>query len=191
MHSVTAFIALSALTMVAAQNSTEFTINVSEITDTERNTWCIAQENTCSELCANDPIGNTCDYTTLDYYCTCQNGSEPGLQYYTETIDYFVCEQAYSDCITEYENDQQAQANCTTSIADHCGTLDPSDATTSSSTTSSAASSGTASASGSSASGSSTAAASSTSTAGAVPTNIQMVGTGAAAAAFGLLAYML
>ncbi|PSR91930.1 hypothetical protein BD289DRAFT_452069 [Coniella lustricola] len=182
MRFTTAAFALSALTMVAAQNATEFTINVTSIDTATRNTWCIAQTNTCDELCADAAVGNSCDL----------NGSAPGLQYYTQTIDYFVCEEAYSECITEYENDQQEQANCTTSIGDKCGTLDPSEASTSdSSSTTTAASSATAAASGTSGSSASTAAASSTSTAGAAPTNIQFVGTSAAAAALGLLAYML
>lgn len=103
----------------------------------------------------------------------------------------FVCEEAYSECIDEYENDAQGQANCTTSIADKCGSLDPTEVSTSDSSTTSAASSASASATGSATSSASTGAASSTSSAGAAPTNIQFVGTGAAAAAIGLLAYML
>lgn len=103
----------------------------------------------------------------------------------------FVCEEAYSECITEYENDAQEQSNCTTSIYDKCGTLNPADVSDSASSTTTAASSASASATASATSGSSTAGASSTSSAGAAPTNIQFVGTGAAAAAIGLLAYML
>lgn len=101
----------------------------------------------------------------------------------------FVCKQAFSDCINANENNQQAQSNCTTSINDKCGTLNP--ANYSASSTSASASSGTASSTASGTSAASTAAASSTSAAGAAPTNIQHIGTGAAAAAFGLLAYML
>lgn len=36
MHSVTAFVALSALTLVAAQNDTQFTITISDVDETER-----------------------------------------------------------------------------------------------------------------------------------------------------------
>lgn len=190
MRSFTAAVALSALTMVAAQNSTEFTIDINQVSATTRNSWCIAQENTCTELCGSSPDTNSCDYNTLDYSCTCQNGSEPGLQYYKQTIDTFVCEEAFAECNADNVGDSTAQQNCTTSIADKCGSLDPADADTSTSTSASA-SSGTASATASGSTASSTAASSSTSAAGAAPTNFQHIGTGAAAAAVGLLAYML
>ncbi|KAJ4424757.1 hypothetical protein N0V82_000476 [Gnomoniopsis sp. IMI 355080] len=190
MRSATAVVALSGLTLVAAQNATQFTIDVTSVSETERNQWCIAQENTCGELCDNDPIGNSCDITTLDTYCTCQNGSAPGLQYYVSTMDYYTCQEAFSECNTENVGNAKGQANCTTTIQDNCGTLDPASysASGSSSSSSSASASGTASA---TSSASATAASTATSTAGAVPTHIQHIGTGAAAAAIGFFAYML
>ncbi|CAN8099536.1 unnamed protein product [Discula destructiva] len=190
MRSVTAAVALSALSMVAAQNSTAFTIVISDVTEANRNAWCIAQENTCIDLCDNNPLGNTCDYTTLNYYCTCQNGTEPGLQYYVNTVDTFVCQEAYSECNLANVGNAKGQSNCTTTIQDNCGTLDPADYSAGGSATTSAAASGATGSSSTATAASSSAAAATSSTAGAAPTQLQQIGTGAAAAALGLVAFM-
>ncbi|KAL2290892.1 hypothetical protein FJTKL_14835 [Diaporthe vaccinii] len=77
--------ALSAL-LVSAQNST-FSIDPTEVTLSERAQWCSAQSSTCNTLCDSNPQDNSCDVDTLDFSCNCQNGSAPGLQYYTQTMD--------------------------------------------------------------------------------------------------------
>lgn len=193
MRSFTAAVAFSALSVVAALNGTAFTIDPTEVDASLRNSWCIAQRNTCITLCDNNPDTDTCEQDTLDYSCLCSNGSAPGLQYYTETIETFVCKQAFEDCINANVGSQSGQQNCTDSIDAKCGTLDPTDYSASGSTSASASASGTASdtASVPSASASQSATSNTTSAAGALPNSIQQMGAGAAAAAIGLFAYML
>ncbi|KAH8788510.1 hypothetical protein F5883DRAFT_610831 [Diaporthe sp. PMI_573] len=189
------FIVVSALSalLVSAQNST-FSINPSEVELSTRAQWCTAQSNTCGTLCDGNPQENDCDVNTLVYSCTCQNGSAPGLQYYSQTMDSFVCQQAFQDCNTANVGNAKGQENCTTSIQDNCGTLDPADYSAAPSSTDSG-SSGTATATSSGGSTSSTAdssaGASSSPSAAAAATNIQHLGTGALAAGMGILAYLL
>lgn len=104
----------------------------------------------------------------------------------------YTCEEAYKECNTANVGNAKGQANCTTTIQDNCGSLDPASYSASgSATTSSASSASSGTASATSGSASATGASTSTSTAGAVPTHLQHIGTGAAAAALGLFAYML
>ncbi|CAK7566693.1 MAG: hypothetical protein SEPTF4163_004644 [Sporothrix epigloea] len=103
----------------------------------------------------------------------------------------FICEEAYAECNAEYVGNAEAQSNCTTSIQDQCGALDPNNYTAAAVTTPSASSTAagmsTGTASGTAASG--TAPVTTTSSkAGAVPTAI---GHSAAAVALGLFAYLL
>ncbi|KAJ9134025.1 hypothetical protein NKR23_g10410 [Pleurostoma richardsiae] len=188
-----AAVALSALTLVAAQN---FTIDPNEVTLSTRASWCQGETSVCNTLCDSEPTANSCDPNTLDYSCTCQNGSAPGLEYYLQSLPTFICQQAFADCISANTGSAQGQSNCTTTIGDKCGTLDASNYTApaasssaAASSTSSAAATSTAAASATAASG--TAAASSSSTAAAAPTNVQHIGNGAAAVAIGLFAYLL
>ncbi|KAK7739960.1 hypothetical protein SLS53_005554 [Cytospora paraplurivora] len=183
MRSFFAVAALSAL-LVAAENST-FSIDPSEVKLTTRASWCQGQTSTCSILCDSNPVDNSCDVNTLDFECTCTNGSAPGLQYYTQTID-----TAYDDCISANVGDSTGQKNCTTSIQDNCGTLDPSDYTATT-TTSSAAASTAAATSAATASSASTVASTTSSQAAAAATNLQHIGTGAFAVGMGALAYLL
>ncbi|ROV91833.1 hypothetical protein VSDG_06526 [Cytospora chrysosperma] len=188
MRSFIAVTALAAL-LVAADNST-FTIDPTEVELTTRASWCNGQTSTCDTLCESSAEENSCDPNTLDYSCTCSNGSAPGLQYYTQTIDTYVCQQAFTDCNEANVGNAAGQKNCTTSIQDNCGTLDPADFSAASPSTSSAAS--TASATSAASSSAASAAASSTaSAAAAAATNFQHIGTGALAAGMGVLAYLL
>ncbi|KAK0618100.1 hypothetical protein B0T17DRAFT_323612 [Bombardia bombarda] len=182
--------ALSALTLVAAQNN--FTINPTEVDLPTRSQWCNAEFNTCDILCAHDAATNDCDEITLKFACACaSNNSAPGLEYYTQTIPTFVCLQAYSDCIAANPTSAQAQRNCASTIKDKCGALDPAkaDASTSSSSSSSASAP-----TGTTSQGSSPtqAATTSTSAAAAAPTHAAAyLGNGLAAVAAGVFAAAL
>lgn len=192
MRSQLVFLALSALTAVSAQN---FTIDPNEVDLTTRASWCSGEFSTCDTLCDNDASENRCEPSTLVYSCICaSNGSAPGLEYYSQSLPSFICQQAFSDCNLANAGNAAGQRNCTTTIKDKCGTLDIANYTATPSTTSAAASSSatgqtssTASASGTGAS----AAATSSSTAAAAPTNIHLIGNGAAAMAVGVFAYLL
>jgi len=186
-------VALSALTVASAQDSNRnFTIDPNEVKPEVRSDWCGAEYNTCRILCANNPTANDCDVNTLNYTCTCSNGSAPGLDYYIQTIPTFICQQAYSDCIAANTASSKAQDECTNNIQKKCGTLDPSKAQVgggSDDTTSSAGSSATPSATGS---GSQNApATTSTSKAGSAPTNAVYIGNGVAMVAAGVFAALL
>ncbi|KAG8165396.1 hypothetical protein KVR01_005671 [Diaporthe batatas] len=189
------FIVLSALSalLVSAQNSS-FHIDPNEVDISLRGQWCRAQTETCTTLCDQSSVDNDCEVATLEYSCTCQNGSAPGLQYYTQTIDTFVCQQAFTDCNNANVGNANGQKNCTTSIQDQCGTLDPADYSAAPSSTGGSESSATASPTSSSTASptaESSAGASSSPSAAAAAANIQNLGTGALAAGMGILAYLL
>lgn len=174
-------VALSALSLVSAAN---FTIDPTEVSLSTRAAWCRGQTNVCDELCGGIAKKNTCDDTDLSFTCTCNNGTAPGLEYYSDSMPTHICEQAFADCNLANVGNAQGQANCTTSIQDKCGKLNAANATTdsgSSSTTTTSAS----------ASAKTTTPSTSSSTAAAVPTSIQHLGNGAAAVAAGLFALML
>ncbi|KAF7863166.1 hypothetical protein EAF04_007249 [Stromatinia cepivora] len=91
-----------------------------------RSQWCSAQINTCGTLCSGNSDTNTCDPTTLCYDCTCSsNSSSPALQYYTQTIPTYICEQKYTNCIYAAENDAAAQRQCAIDEQANCGHIDP------------------------------------------------------------------
>ncbi|KAL2175949.1 uncharacterized protein P884DRAFT_204193 [Thermothelomyces heterothallicus CBS 202.75] len=184
-------VALSALALANAQDKSQnFTIDPNSVEPSLRADWCAAEYNSCRVLCANNPTANDCDVTTLEYTCTCSNGSAPGLQYYIQTIPTFICEQAYSDCIAANTASSRAQDECKTNIKDKCGTLDPSkaqvsDPSQSESSSSSATQAPTAS------SSQNAAASTSSSTAGAAATAAGYIGNGAAMIAAGVFAALL
>ncbi|KAH8675530.1 hypothetical protein BX600DRAFT_507762 [Xylariales sp. PMI_506] len=177
-----AAVALSALTLVSAAGN--FTIDPTSVDITTRASWCISEENTCSEVCGGSAGTNSCDDTELTYVCTCGDGTTPAMEDYKNSLPYLICEEAYSQCIDDTVGDAAAQQNCTTTIQDECGTKNASSAATTTTTTSAS----TATAASSSAASTS---ATSTSTAGAVPTAIQHLGNGAIAVAVGLAAFMI
>ncbi|KAK9776882.1 putative Extracellular membrane protein CFEM domain-containing protein [Seiridium cardinale] len=179
-------VALSALTVVSASNST-FSIDPNSVTLSQRAAWCTSEINVCGQLC--DYSANNCDPATLDYTCTCTSGTSPDMNEYQDSLPYYICTQAFDNCISANVGSQTGQANCTTTIKDQCGTKLASDS--SSSTTSAASSTGTATGTATAASSSGTATSSSTSKAGAMPTGVQHLGNGAVAVAVGLLAYAL
>lgn len=112
----------SALTLVSAQN---FTVDPNSVELATRASWCQGESATCNTLCADSPVANDCDPNTLVYHCTCQNGSAPGLEYYQQSMPFFLCNQAFKECNDANVGDARAQKNCTTSILDKCGKLDP------------------------------------------------------------------
>ncbi|KAK4165726.1 hypothetical protein QBC43DRAFT_27566 [Cladorrhinum sp. PSN259] len=180
--------ALSAVAAVVAQ-SQNFTIDKSQVESGTKIDWCNAQFNSCGELCGGTPKANDCSSTTLDYTCTCQNGTAPGLDYYAGTLPSFICQEAYRQCIKNNPTDVKAQSNCKTTIQDNCGTLDPSKAqvgsgSSQSTTTSAPASTGT-----SGAGASNTPA--TTSSRAAAPTNVAYIANGLAAVAAGVFAAAL
>ncbi|KAI8624678.1 hypothetical protein F5Y19DRAFT_307570 [Xylariaceae sp. FL1651] len=187
-----ALVALSALTLVSAQSTSNstFTIDPTSVTDVDKSTWCGAQTDSCSTLCGT-PLINNCDTTSLNFECECVGGNFPDMNKFMNTVPWFVCERLQDNCIVANENNAAGQKNCTATYKSKCGTESPNDHQ------GEGASSGTSS---SSTAPSSTAGPQSTSAptssvskgVAAAPTaHIQHLGNGAAAVALGLLAYAL
>jgi len=124
--------------IVAAQSSGNDTINPSSVDPTTRSQWCQGQYNTCGTLCSGAINLNNCDPDTLTFNCTCTaNNSQPGLQYYTETIPTFECELIFTNCNANNVGDAAAQALCKTNEQKNCGHLNPDNFTEAPATTTS------------------------------------------------------
>ncbi|PQE06461.1 pci domain-containing protein [Rutstroemia sp. NJR-2017a WRK4] len=192
-------VGLTVVAFAAAQSggtSSNSTIDPNSVDATTRSNWCISEIATCGTLCDGEYDSNTCDTTTLNYTCTCSsNGSAPGLQYYTNSMPTFICEQIYQNCIIAGQNVAAAQKVCNENELANCGHLNPANytaAATTSASSSSASATATATSSGTASSVSSSAAAATSSNAAAVSMNIgREYGTGifvaGVGAVFGLM----
>ncbi|KAH6646154.1 hypothetical protein BKA67DRAFT_95590 [Truncatella angustata] len=181
-----AIVAMSALTVVSAGNST-FTIDPNSVTLSLRASWCTSERNACTQICGNAP-DNDCDVNTLSYSCTCDDGTSPDMNEYANSLPFYICQQAFTNCIAANVGSATGQANCTTSIQDNCGTKNASSAATTTSSAASTSSTGTAT--GTAATNSGSATSTSSSAGGSMPTGIQHLSNGAIAVA-GLLAFAL
>ncbi|OAA49148.1 PCI domain-containing protein [Beauveria brongniartii RCEF 3172] len=173
-------------------SSLDMQLNPSQATAQERAQWCSAETNSCSQLCGNTESKNDCSATDLTYNCLCSNGSAPGLQYYSQTMPTFICQKLFDLCNTQNVGNARNQEACKTNIMSHCGTLDPTKASTGGSSSSSTSGSSTASSKATSSAGDSgSASTTSSSKAIAAPTMAAGQGIAAAAAAVGVFAYLI
>ncbi|EGR47749.1 uncharacterized protein TRIREDRAFT_22564 [Trichoderma reesei QM6a] len=130
MRSSAVLVAVAAA-LVSAQvptykSSLNMTIDPNTVAQQQRAVWCQAQTNTCQVLCDNNADDNDCDQATLKYDCTCaSNSSAPGLQYYTQTLPTFICEQLYANCIQTNAGNQDGQRACKNNIQKLCATQNP------------------------------------------------------------------
>ncbi|OAA79482.1 hypothetical protein LEL_02968 [Akanthomyces lecanii RCEF 1005] len=199
MFAKAAIFALAAAGAATAQvqnytSSLNMTIDPNQATGQERAQWCAAETNSCSQLC-DGASTNDCSAATLDYKCICSsNSSAPGLEYYSQTMPTFICLKLFDLCNSQNVGNAKNQAACKTNIMSHCGTLDPTKATTggSSSSASGSGSSTTASPEATGQTGGSGSASSTSSSHGmAAPTMAAGQGIAAAAAAVGVFAYLI
>ncbi|KAL4955032.1 hypothetical protein BDW69DRAFT_128841 [Aspergillus filifer] len=109
--------------------------DLNQVDTSERASWCLAQRNNCPKICGGAASANRCDSTTLDFTCTCSNGTEADVSPYQGTIPFYVCQEEYKQCI-EQSSTQDGDQICTDGL-DTCGTLNASATTTTSSTSSS------------------------------------------------------
>ncbi|KAL8825558.1 MAG: hypothetical protein Q9191_004342 [Dirinaria sp. TL-2023a] len=103
----------------AAQNNT---LNPSQVDLTTKNQWCGAQKDSCPMLCGGKQytLTNNCDGMTLNYTCTCANGTGPlGIAQYSQTLPSLECERAFQQCNTANPGADFCNSNC--------GKLNPSD----------------------------------------------------------------
>ncbi|KAG5746237.1 hypothetical protein H9Q69_008369 [Fusarium xylarioides] len=190
--------AISAQTTVQNyKSSLDMTIDPNSVDLATRSSWCGAQQNTCDALCKDDTNDNKCTENDLKWECTCSsNSSTPGLQYYTQTMPTFICEELFSQCISQNTGSQSGQRECTSKIEDKCAKQSPpkdvvsdDDDDISSTVTDTATTSATRAS--SEATGTAESVTSTTSDAFAAPT-MAPAGRGAAAAvALGVLAYLI
>lgn len=188
--------AVSAQSVKTYKDSLDMTIDPNTVQLTTRSGWCGAQQNTCDTLCKDDTIKNNCNDDTLNWECTCSsNSSAPGLQYYTQTMPTFICQELFGQCIKQ-TNTQKGSEECKSNIESKCAEQNPpknlasdDDDDTSSSATDTATASATQTS--SDASGTAEAVSTTTSDAFAAPT-MAPAGKGAAAVvALGMLAYLV
>ncbi|RMZ78230.1 hypothetical protein DV738_g4064, partial [Chaetothyriales sp. CBS 135597] len=86
--------------------------NIAGVTSTDLFNWCHSQLNTCPQICGGSAAVNYCDQTSLQYTCTCANGTSPDSTAFIGTVPYFVCQQTYIQCVANNPNDAQAQTKC-------------------------------------------------------------------------------
>ncbi|KAH8655872.1 hypothetical protein BX600DRAFT_74086 [Xylariales sp. PMI_506] len=114
-------VALVAPAALATTNST-FSIDTNSVSLSTRASWCQSSVNICETLCGSTPSTNTCNPSTLAYACTCSDGESPDLTPYTGTLPYFICQEAYAECVANNANDATAQAQCKPDIQAQCAT---------------------------------------------------------------------
>ncbi|PCH05887.1 Hypothetical protein PENO1_010580 [Penicillium occitanis (nom. inval.)] len=96
--------------------------NLGEVSSTKLGQWCQGERNTCPLVCGGAASANDCDATTLNFDCTCSNGTTPDLTPYKNTIPFYVCQENYGQCIANNPNDLDAQQACKANAT--CGTID-------------------------------------------------------------------
>lgn len=95
-----------AVAAVAAlfSTATAQTIDPNSVPLATRDAWCTSQISACPLICTQETNGsaatysNTCDATTLDYSCVCNNGLSPNISEYSQTIPYFTCTESNNQC---------------------------------------------------------------------------------------------
>ena len=60
---------------------------------------------------------------TLEFDCTCINGTVPDVTPYEGTIPFFVCEENFVQCIENHPDDAEGQEQCTEEKETNCGTV--------------------------------------------------------------------
>ncbi|PTB36928.1 uncharacterized protein TrAFT101_007214 [Trichoderma asperellum] len=118
--------AVSAQTVPTYKSSLNMTIDPNSVPQQQRAVWCQGQTNTCQVLCDNNTDLNDCNQAQLTFDCTCAaNNSAPGLQYYTQTLPTFICQQLFSNCIQANAGNADGQDQCKSNIQKLCATHNP------------------------------------------------------------------
>lgn len=73
------------------------------------------------------PRGTNRSKETLEYACTCSNGTEPGLKYYDSSLYSLVCQEAFKQCSEKNAGDPIELPKCEDDIQSKCGTLSTAD----------------------------------------------------------------
>ncbi|KAL8692526.1 MAG: hypothetical protein Q9218_002471 [Villophora microphyllina] len=122
------------------------TIDPSTVDDATKQKWCNDQQAACPLLClqqnASDvPTSNDCTPSTLDFSCVCDNGQQPNASEYSQTIPFYECTEAATQCVNNCnKGDTACQSTCRT--AHPCGAQNPTRINTSTISTMAATSTG-------------------------------------------------
>ncbi|KAL3463787.1 hypothetical protein BJX64DRAFT_256199 [Aspergillus heterothallicus] len=130
---------LSLAAPILASNYTFPTgFNLGLVSQQDKSAWCLGQRNACPQICGGSASANRCDADTLDFTCTCSNGTEANVEPYMNTVPYYVCQRNYGQCIA-LSTTQDGDDICTEGL-NSCGTLNASAPTTTSSSSTSSTS---------------------------------------------------
>ncbi|KAL8939088.1 MAG: hypothetical protein Q9211_002901 [Gyalolechia sp. 1 TL-2023] len=105
------------------------TIDPSTVDPSTRQKWCDDQQASCPLLCLQEgtsdpPTSNDCTAETLAFTCVCSNGLQPNASEYSQTIPYYECTEAGTQCVNNCpDGDSACQATCRT--ARPCGAQNP------------------------------------------------------------------
>ncbi|KAJ5157642.1 uncharacterized protein N7482_008742 [Penicillium canariense] len=130
----------SAATLANSQSASS--IDPSSVPIATRQAWCTAQKSACPLLCLQITTGvpqvNNCSAETLSYSCICSNSVAPNASEYSQTMPYFICTEANSQCIKNCA-DSACQSKCQSD--NPCGAQNPPRVNVTTTTASSAAAS--------------------------------------------------
>ncbi|KAL3477857.1 hypothetical protein BJX99DRAFT_225470 [Aspergillus californicus] len=132
---------LSLVAPILAQSNFTFPtgFDLTQVDTQTKSSWCLSERNNCPKICGGAASVNRCDTDTLDFTCTCSNGTEADVSLYEGTIPFYVCQENYAQCI-DRSTTQDGDDECTASL-NECGSLNASAPTTTSSSSTSTASS--------------------------------------------------
>ncbi|KAL4880021.1 hypothetical protein BJY04DRAFT_192225 [Aspergillus karnatakaensis] len=128
------FLSLAASSLAQSNWTIPAGFDLNQVTPQTRSSWCLGQRNSCPKICGGSASVNRCEPSTLEFTCTCSNGTEANVAPYQVTIPFYVCQENYGQCIGR-SNTQDGDEECKAGLAE-CGTLNASAPDTATSTTS-------------------------------------------------------
>ncbi|KAL8915724.1 MAG: hypothetical protein Q9172_006725 [Xanthocarpia lactea] len=143
MQYLTTFAVFSTLLI---QTAVPQTIDPSTVDPGTKETWCNNQKASCPLLCLQEgasdvPTSNDCTPSTLVYSCVCDNGLTPNASEYSQTVPFYECTEAATQCVNRCPSDDSAcQSRCRTAAP--CGAQNPTRVNTTTSSTMSATATG-------------------------------------------------
>ncbi|KAL4866385.1 hypothetical protein BDV12DRAFT_172906 [Aspergillus spectabilis] len=126
------FLSLAAPILAQSNWTLPTGFDLNQVDPQTRASWCLGQRNSCPKICGGSASVNRCEPSTLDFTCTCSNGTEANVAPYQVTIPFYVCQENYGQCISR-STTQDGDDECKAGLAD-CGTLNASAPDTASST---------------------------------------------------------
>lgn len=127
------FLSLGLVAPILAQSNYTFPdgFDLNQVESTTKSGWCRGQLNNCPPVCGGSAKVNRCDSETLEFTCTCSNGTEARVEDYQGTIPFYVCEANYEQCIS-HSSTQDGDDKCIAG-KEECGSKNASAPTTTSS----------------------------------------------------------